>query len=119
MRKLIYALLVILLLAAAALLLFGTSAEKRALDISGKNELVKEFIQRNPGFNATVDKMGGDEIRALAEKYPAAYGGLPAKGVYVVKYEKGGSGYSCFVDMETKQTLRCVRTLAVGMNVGG
>lgn len=105
---------------AALLIAFpGGFLKKDALQISRQNSVIRDFIQKSPGFSANTTGISAGEIRALASKYPAVYSSLPEKNLYRVTYDKDGSGYECFVDMDTGQTLKCVRNLAIGLNVGG
>lgn len=119
-HKLTAVLLALIVLAVlCAIFLFGENEAKQALALSRQNEAVSNFVEKNPDAKSNVTAISGSEVKALAEKYPAVYGDLPEKTLYRVTYEKDGSGYTCLVDTETKETLSCVRTLSIGMKIGG
>ena len=121
-KKKIYSLLAIfvVLLVLTVLLLFdGPGAtDEEVLLISGQNELIMAFVEKDQDITINVTELNKIEVKALAEKYPAVYGNLPEKTLYSVIYEKDGNGYNCIVDVEKKETLICIKTLAVGMNIG-
>ena len=94
------------------------ATEEDVLLISNQNELIMAFVEKDPDITINVTELNKIEVKALVEKYPAVYGNLPEKTLYSVIYEKDGNGYNCIVDVEKKETLTCIKTLAIGMNIG-
>ncbi|MCK5063433.1 MAG: hypothetical protein KAR23_05895 [Candidatus Aenigmarchaeota archaeon] len=121
-KKKTYGLLAVfvVLLVPAVLFLSDSSeaTEEDVLLISNQNELIMAFVEKDPDITINVTELNKIEVKALVEKYPAVYGNLPEKTLYSVIYEKDGNGYNCIVDVEKKETLTCIKTLAIGMNIG-
>ncbi len=108
------------LLLVAALVSSGCVAEKKAgineslLEIAAAEQEVGTFIAQNPDIHPEITMLAPETIAELSKKYPALYGSLPNRTLYMVEY-KSERGMLVIVDLENKKVLKYFRTAGVSL----
>jgi len=73
-----------------------TVKERAVLEIADGE--AKAFIEKNPGYERTIEFINESATKELSAKYPVVFGGLGS--CYKITYSRGSAGFLVIVDAD-------------------